>query len=76
MWKETFNPPLYPKLEVELTLAGWSASKFGDYLGLTPVAISERLRGKREFKLEEMLMTSELFNKSVNELFVKNNEKG
>lgn len=64
-----FNPPTYPNLEVELALVGWKYKQFGDFLGLNPNAISERMRGKTEFKLEEMSKTSNLFNKPINVLF-------
>lgn len=71
-----FNPPMFPNLEVELTLAGWTYRQYAQFLSLTDVAVSERMRGKREFKLDEMLKTSKLFNKSVEELFTKSNVKG
>ena len=71
-----FNPPLFPNLEVELVLVGWTSTKLGDYLNLSPIAISERMRGKREFKLEEMLAISDLFKKPINVLFSKEYVKG
>lgn len=64
-----FNPPTYPNLEVQLALVGWSYKNYGDFLGLNANAISERMRGKTEFKLSEMSKTSILFDKPINELF-------
>lgn len=71
-----FNPPEFPNLEVQLTLVGWSYTDFGNFLGLQPNAISERMRGKTEFKLTEMAKTSELFSKPINVLFSRTYVKG
>lgn len=64
-----FNPPKFPNLEVQLTLVGWTYKQLGDFLGLQANAISERMRGKTEFKLTEMTKVSDLFNKPINILF-------
>lgn len=67
--------PVYPNLEVELVLAGWTYSKFAEFLGLSPMLVSNRMRGETEFKLEEMRNTAKFFNKSIEELFLKSNVK-
>lgn len=72
MNKTEFNPPLYPNLEVELTLVGWSYRDLGKYLGLNDDAISKRMRGVVEFKLPEIKKCTQLFNKTVEYLFYKN----
>lgn len=72
MNKTEFKPPLYPNLEVELTLVGWSQRDLGKYLGLNDDAISKRMRGVIEFKLDEITNCAKLFNKTVEWLFHKN----
>lgn len=71
-----FNPPTYPNLAKEMARTGLSQTEFARYLGISPMSVSERMRGKTEFKFEEMLKTSKLFDKSIEELFAKNHVKG
>lgn len=71
-----FNPPVYPHLEVELTLVGWSYRDLGNYLNISDDAISKKMRGITEFKLDEVCVISTLFNKSIEYLFMKNNVNG
>ena len=71
-----FNPPVYPQLEVELTLVGWSYRDLGNYLNISDDAISKKMRGITEFKLDEVRVISTLFNKSIEYLFMKNNVNG
>lgn len=68
-----FKKPLYPNLEVELALVGWSQRDLANYLGVSNDSISKKMRGAIEFKLDEVVKTSQLFNKSVEHLFFKNN---
>lgn len=67
-----FNPPLYPNLEVELTLVGWVKRDLANYLDINDDAMSKRMRGVIEFKLDEIVKISKLFNKPIEFLFFKN----
>lgn len=70
--EQTFNPPIFPNLEVSLTLVGWNYSNLGAYLGLSNDGISKRMRGILEFKLDELVKVAALFNKPIEWLFYKN----
>lgn len=67
-----FKKPLYPNLEVELALVGWSYRDLSKYIGVSDDQMSKKMRGVIEFKLDEVVRTAQLFNKSVEHLFFKN----
>lgn len=66
-----FKKPLYPNLEATLASVGWSYTDLGKYLGLSPVTVSDRMRGVSEFKLPEVVKITQLFNKPFEWLFIK-----
>lgn len=60
---------LFPNLEAELKRQGYTQEKYAERLGLTPTAVSYRLRGKINFKLPEMVETSDLLHQPMDVLF-------
>lgn len=70
--EQTFNPPVYPNLEVCLALVGWNYTNLASYLGLNNDTMSKRMRGVSEFKLDEVVKVAALFDKSIEWLFCKN----
>ena len=61
---------LFPNILAELARKGLTQKDYGEYLGLSPSSISDRLNGVSEFDLTEIKKTCELLNKSFDELFL------
>lgn len=66
-----FNPPTYPNLEATLASVGWNYRDFGKYLNVSDDSISKKMRGIIEFKLDELVSSSQLFDKPIEWLFFK-----
>lgn len=61
--------PAYPNLEAELSKIGWSYKKLGDFLGISSMAISRRMRRETDFSLAEIMKICEFFKKDVGYIF-------
>lgn len=63
--------PVFPELEAELAKNGMSYTDFGKILGITTMAISNRMNGKVEFQFHEIDKAIDYFNKDFKALFKK-----
>ena len=69
MKKEVVKEPIYPELEAEIAKRGLTYEQFGKEVGLSVMAVSNRLNGKVEFKVEEAKRIIEFLDKDFKDLF-------
>lgn len=52
----------YEKLNSFIDESGLKKNKIADYIGLTPYGLSQKLKGKTEFKASEIVKISRILN--------------
>ena len=72
MCKENLTKPIYPNLEAEIARQGYNKKSFSKVIGMTPNQLSNRLDGEIDFRLEEVLVISDVLNKDIRYLFARN----
>ena len=60
---------IYPNLAAEMARKKITQKKLGEILGLNPVAIHSRLKGKTDFKLVEICKIMNFFNSAFDYIF-------
>ena len=64
-----FREPKYPELEAVLARNGLFYKDIAEYLGIGVSPFTERMRGKTEFKINEIERILKLFDMTFEELF-------
>lgn len=72
MCKENLAKLIYPNLEAEIARQGYNKTSFSKAINMTPNQLSNRLDGEIDFRLEEVLVISNVLNKDIRYLFARN----
>jgi len=66
---------LFPTLMMEIGKNGDTIKSLAKKINITPVTLARRLNGSRPFELPEVVKIIELYQKSFDELFLKDYKK-
>lgn len=59
----------FPKLRGAVAEAGYSLTSFATEIGLTPQGLNEKIQGRSQFTLIEMIMSCNLLGKQIDIFF-------